>query len=401
MANTHGRTFLFPLVFNGSFCLIGMGSPLLCRWFSPVRGSGTDRLDLYLQLKKIYICKEEISIFSPDIPLRTVEEKQNRPTDFHIQGTDPGMNRNTRNDSAPLLKPLLASLVALIWWLTPETAHAWGPVTHLHLGLEALRNLGLFEHSLRMVLQSFPYDYLYGCIAADIIFAKGLAKLHEHSHNWTVAFGVLEEASTPQQEAFAYGYLSHLAADVVAHNFFIPESVVKSYSSKTFRHIYWEVRFDALAKRELWDLSREIARLPQHDEDDQLLEQVVKRTLFSFKTDKRIFHSLLILNRMEQWQKMLKIHSKKSPWQISKTDVTRYQDLSLQATLDFLVQERSASCVQMDPTGKGALFTAKWIRKNLKMLERRGKLEPKLYLQALRSLQPQEEAEAVSLSAAS
>jgi len=239
-----------------------------------------------------------------------------------------------------------------------------------------------------MVLQSFPYDYLYGCIAADIIFAKGLAKLHEHSHNWSVAFGVLEEASTPQQEAFAYGYLCHLAADVVAHNFFIPESVVRAYSAKTFRHLYWEVRFDALAKRELWDLSREIARLPQHDEDDQLLEHVVKRTLFSFRTDKRIFHSLLVLNRMEQWQRMLNLHSRRSQWQLSKTDVTRYRDFSLQTTLDFLVRQQSATCVQMDPIGKHALFTAKWIRKNLKMLDRRGRLDPDLYLQVLRSLQP-------------
>lgn len=298
------------------------------------------------------------------------------------------MRRDIQERPAEPPKAFLAALVALIWWLTPETAHAWGPVTHLQLGLEALTHLGRFEYSLRMVLQSFPYDYLYGCIAADIIFAKGLARLHEHSHNWTVAFGVLEEASTPQQEAFAYGYLSHLAADVVAHNFFIPECVVKTYSAKTFRHLYWEVRFDALAKRELWDLSREIARLPQHDEDDQLLEQVVKRTLFSFKTDKRIFHSLLILNRMEQWQRMLKLHAEKSPWQISKADGERYRERSLRATLDFLMHGRSASCVQMDPTGKNALFTARWVRKNLKMLHKKGTLEPDLFHQAVRSLQP-------------
>jgi len=307
---------------------------------------------------------------------------------IHPSPLGPHMRRGNEERTDSLRKPLLATLAAMLWWLLPETAYAWGPVTHLQLGLEALTHLGRFEHSLRMLLQSFPYDYLYGCIAADIIFAKGLAKLHEHSHNWSVAFGVLEEASSPQQEAFAYGYLCHLAADVVAHNFFIPECVVKTYSAKTFRHLYWEVRFDAMAKRELWDLSREIARLPQHDEDDQLLEQVVKRTLFSFKTDKRIFHSLLILNRMEQWQRMLKIHAEKSPWQISKSDVERYRDLSLHATLDFLLHDKAASCAQMDPTGKDSLFTARWVRKNLKALDRQGTLEPTLFQQALRSLQP-------------
>ncbi len=298
------------------------------------------------------------------------------------------MKKNTRDPASLLLKTSTAALAALLWLLLPDQAHAWGPVTHLQIGLEALRHLGQFEHSLRMLLQSFPYDYLYGCIGADIIFAKGLAKLHEHSHNWTVAFDVLEEASSPSQEAFAYGYLSHLAADVVAHNYFIPESVVKSYSAKTFRHLYWEVRFDALAKRDLWDLSREIAGLPQHDEDDELLERVVKRTLFSFKTDKRIFHSLLVLNRMDQWQKMLINYSKKSQWKLSRKDVAQYRALSFQATLDFLLHEKEATCITWDPTGKDALLSAKWIRKSLKMLDRRGNLEPGVYLQALKSMQP-------------
>ena len=286
------------------------------------------------------------------------------------------------------LSKFFAFLGASLWLLIPENAFAWGPVTHLQIGLEALKNVNLLEHSLRMLLQCFPYDYLYGCIAADIIFAKGLARLHEHSHTWAVASAVLEEASTPSQESFAYGYLSHLAADTVAHNYFIPECVVRTYSAKTLRHLYWEVRFDTQAKKELWDLSREIARLPQHEEDDELLEKVVKRTLFSFKTDKKIFHSLLILNRMDQWQKMLYNISEKSPWKLPDQDVTKYLDLSVIKTMDFLTSPNEANCLSMDPIGKNALLSAKWIRRNLRILDRKGKLEPSLYHQALKSLQP-------------
>jgi len=165
--------------------------------------------------------------------------------------------------------------------------------------------------------------------------------------------------------------------------------VVKSYAAKTFRHIYWEVRFDARAKRSLWDLSREIASLPQHDEDDELLERVVKRTLFSFKTDKRIFHSLLILNRMDQWQKMLHNLSEKSPWKLADEDVDKYKNLSYQTTFDFLTHLQKAECIKSDPIGSNALLSARWIRKNLRMLNRKGKLEPNLYRQALRSLEPE------------
>lgn len=276
-----------------------------------------------------------------------------------------------------------------VWLLLPERAFAWGPVTHLQLGIEALRHTSLLGHSLRMVLEAFPYDYLYGCIGADIIFAKGLARIHDHSHNWLVGFSVLEEADSPAQEAFAYGYLSHLAADAVAHNYFIPECYVRTYPTKTLRHAYWEVRFDSLAKSELWSLAREIVRLPQHEEDDHLLERVVKRTLFSFKTDKRIFSSLLVLNRMEQWQRMLDNLSEKSVWTLTGRDAAKYRELSFKNALDFLMYLERADCVKMDPTGKDALLSAKWIRRNLRVLDRRGKLEPDFLAQALKALQPE------------
>ena len=283
----------------------------------------------------------------------------------------------------------LGLLVALCAWLLfPEKAFAWGPVTHLQLGIEILRSTDLLGHSLRMVLESFPYDYLYGCIGADIIFAKGLARIHEHSHNWLVGFSILEEANSPAQESFAYGYLSHLAADTVAHNYFIPECYVRTYPAKTLRHVYWEVRFDRLEKRELWTLAREIARLQQHGEDDELLERVVKRTLFSFKTDKRIFSSLLVLNRMEQWQKMLDSMSEKSIWTLTKRDATKYRELSFESALDSLLHLERAACLKMDPTGKDALLSAKWIRRNLRVLDKRGKLEPHFLAQALKAVQP-------------
>ena len=283
-------------------------------------------------------------------------------------------------------------LVALAFLLLfPENAFAWGPVTHLQLGIETLRHLGLLGHGLRMLLERYPYDYLYGCVGADIIFAKGLARIHDHSHNWLVGRSVLEEAGSPPQEAFAYGYLSHLAADSIAHNYFVPECIVRAYPAKTLRHTYWEIRFDGLARKELWSLAREIVDLPQHEEDDQLLERAVKRTLFSFKTDKRIFSSLLVLNRMEQWRRMLDSLSENSIWTLSDRDRVRYLRLSLNNALDFLTNLERATCLNMDPTGRNALLTAKWMRKNLRSLARRGKLETHLYVQALKALRPEDE----------
>jgi len=283
-----------------------------------------------------------------------------------------------------ILTPFVALLLLL---LDPSRAHAWGPVMHLQLGLDILRQADLLQHSLRMLLESFPYDFLYGCIGADIIFAKGLARLHEHSHNWSVGQSVLDEASSPPQQAFAYGYLSHLAADTVAHNHFIPECLVRTYPARTLRHVYWEVRFDGLLNRDLWILAREIARTAPVEEDE-LIERVVKRTLFSFKTDKRIFAGILVLHRMDYWHRLLQTLSDRSAWKLDPEDLRTYRAFSLQASMDFLICQESASCLQKDPIGRAELKRAKRARLVLRILERKGQLQPFMVEQVLRSVHP-------------
>lgn len=284
-----------------------------------------------------------------------------------------------------VILPLFSALLLLL--LDPSKAHAWGPVMHLQVGLDILRQADLLHHNLRMLLESFPYDFLYGCIGADIIFAKGLARLHEHSHNWSVGRSVLDEASSPPQQAFAYGYLSHLAADTVAHNHFIPECLVRAYPARTLRHVYWEVRFDELLNRDLWTLAREIARTAPVEEDE-LIERVVKRTLFSFKTDKRIFAGILVLHRMDYWHRLLQTLSDRSVWKFDPEDLRAYREFSLHAAMDFLISQESASCLQKDPIGRAELKRAKRARLVLRTLERKGQLQPFMVEQVLRSVQP-------------
>lgn len=278
-------------------------------------------------------------------------------------------------------------LLSVCFWVVlflPERAYAWGPAMHLQLGVEILKNAFLLEKGLRVLLLQFPYSYLYGCIAADIIFAKSLAKLHEHSHCWRVGLDILKGASSACQQAFAYGYLSHLAADIVAHNYFVPERIIESYPARTLRHLYWEVRFDTCIRREFWSLAVEVASSsdPEHDE---LLERMVRRTLFSFKTDKKIFNSLLVLNRAAQWQRMLVSLSEKSVWHLSAGQVERYRILSLEASLDFLTRQGGGWSVRQDPTGRAALSTAKKARRLLRNLSKHGRLTPGVYAQTLKA----------------
>lgn len=266
---------------------------------------------------------------------------------------------------------MLLSIILLIILFMPENAYAWGPATHLELGWDILNNLKLLTPHVRELLSRFPYDYLYGNISADIVAAKNLTEELKHCHNWKVGLNILKKASNPSQKAFAYGYLSHLAADTIAHNYYIPERLLISFSSRLLRHTYWELRFDAMADKKVWTLPKQIAK-EVHKDNDRLLDAVLEDTAFSFRTNKTIFSSILLIHRIEQWHRMIRILSSRSKWILTDEDKNYYHQMSKSAVLDFLNNGNKSICIKEDPTGRDRLDNAKKIRKKLKALKWNG-----------------------------
>ncbi len=117
----------------------------------------------------------------------------------------------------------LAALLLLIFF--PLDAFAWGAGTHLQLGVTVLNNLQLLEPTIAAVIAEYPFDFLYGCLAADITIGKKFTHYLHHCHRWRIGFKILENAETKSQQACAYGYLAHLAADSVTSEFLIPSSL--------------------------------------------------------------------------------------------------------------------------------------------------------------------------------
>ncbi|MEE9165389.1 MAG: zinc dependent phospholipase C family protein, partial [Nitrospinota bacterium] len=113
------------------------------------------------------------------------------------------------------------SIVSCGVLLTPENAFAWGVGLHITQGTYILKHLSLIAPNIVVILEAFPYDYLYGCISADIFIGKGVKKRWDHCHNWTLAKKMLLRADSNCTTAFVYGYLSHLAADIISHNFYV------------------------------------------------------------------------------------------------------------------------------------------------------------------------------------
>ncbi len=181
----------------------------------------------------------------------------------------------------------LRLFLVIFFILIPSFAFAWGPLTHTYLGNEIYYFGALLPAWLLNLLKRYRGDFLYGNIMADIILAKNLLPLEKNSHSWEVGFGLLESAKKSSEKAFSFGYISHLAADTVAHSIYTRR--------KNIRHTFIELRSDSLIHKKYWVQAVGIDRVIQH-RNDKFLEQSLERAVFSFKTNKRIFKGILFLS---------------------------------------------------------------------------------------------------------
>ncbi len=255
-------------------------------------------------------------------------------------------------------------ITSLICWLAPLDSFAWGPITHLDYASEALKHIGQFPAAIQSILQTHPKDFLYGTLAADITVGKSYVDYIYNCHNWRVGFLLLNEAKDERQQACAYGYLTHLAADIVAHNYFVPATTIRSYSMRALGHVYWEMRFDSRCSKQTWALAKEICGT-DYSHDDELFQRMLRRTLFSFKTNKRIFNSILNLHKLDKWRGGMQQLDRKSKWSLTPEEIPHFRELAMESVLAFLSDPASAPCTKVDPTGSDKLLYAQQTRRHL------------------------------------
>ena len=268
---------------------------------------------------------------------------------------------------------ILATIITAALIFLPEAAFAWGPGFHLQLGAMVLENMGNFPPAVAAVIAAFPNDFLYGCIAADITLGKKYTHYLLHCHRWHIGKKLLDEAGQGGQQACAYGYLTHLAADSVSHGYYVPIKIMRSYPTLLLNHAYWEMRFDCFIPPDIWELGRKAAR-EHYEENDALLRRVISNTIFSFSTNKKIFNSILLVSRLEKWQQLLKTINDVSRFQLEEEDRDEYLELARRAVFDILTEGDSSSWFAADPTGERALRAANSVRKNLRLLYQSGKI---------------------------
>lgn len=270
-----------------------------------------------------------------------------------------------------------ALMLALGVLLLPAVCLAWGPATHVDFGLRVLDSMLLLPPLVRRLLSAHPMDFLYGNVAADIVVGKNMARYHDHCHNWVVARRLLDRASGDAQRALSWGYLSHLAADVVAHNYYVPVKTVQSYPTKTTGHAYWEIRFDQLANEggRAWSTFKEVGRQKTRAHDRFLMRNLKGASrLMPMGTSRRLFNSMMLVTRLERWRRTTATLARRSPWQFGHREVHEYRRMAVGFIISTLRGVERAPVLGADPTGARNLKAARELRKQLKRLGRQRRL---------------------------
>jgi len=267
-----------------------------------------------------------------------------------------------------------AILIGLVLLLLPSEAYAWGPGMHVEVALSALSKISVVSPAIAALMEKFPEAFIYGAASPDIIVGKKLAGYLHHCHNWRMGRMIQKEARGERQTAAAYGYLMHLAADIVAHNYFIPFKIVRSWDARMHAHTYWEMRFDLGVSDEAWNRLDMITELDIEEFDD-LLERVLRKTIFSFSTNKRIFNTILMLQKVRGLRRSLELHASRSKYDIGVENRQHYVDLAMESALSFLRDPEGAPCLAVDPAGLARLDYAKNLRRNIRNKVSQGRLK--------------------------
>jgi hypothetical protein len=228
--------------------------------------------------------------------------------------------------------------------LIPTAAFAWGPLTHIYLGNELYSMSPLLPAGLFEIIRRYRKDFLYGNLMADIVGKKYLP-YEKNSHSWDVAFDLMKATETQQQMAFVYGYMSHLAADTVAHNTYIIDK-------KNFSHSVMEMKADSIINKKYWFQAMAIDKKIQA-RNDLFLENSLERFMFSFKTNKRILRGMVFLSVFYR-ERINDFIDKNLVTSLPvRETIEKLQQDSIDKILDLFQNWEGADVVKVNPSGNG------------------------------------------------
>jgi hypothetical protein len=223
---------------------------------------------------------------------------------------------------------ILLPTVAFIIFILPDSSYAWGPLTHTYLSQQIFNLSHLMPVSLLSIIKTYRDYFLYGNILPDTAIGKKFLPEDKNPHSWKVGLSLLQEAKSSEEKAFAYGFLTHLAADVIIHN------EIRHLNS--LQHMIFELKADRVVDRFYWvqimTINKKVRKI-----SDRLLEQIIIKPVVSIKTSNKIYKSLIFLSAFNTGE--LKNSKAFEPLYVK----------SLSAMLEILNHEEKANIITFPP----------------------------------------------------
>jgi hypothetical protein len=238
-----------------------------------------------------------------------------------------------------------------------EDAWAWGPAIHTAIACRILQDGTAILPAIAGIIQSFPREFVYGSLAADFFVGKGTKPKKDHSHNWQTGFRLLRKAKTDRESAYAYGFFSHLAADVIAHNYFVPNLIHQVSTWRKMGHLYWEAKADHSVGPAYITLAKEI--LGRNELCcDSLLQAAVGNKRNGLKTRRHIYTQTVRLSDLLSNSVSMTLINLGTRYRIAPAYLLFMANLSYELVKDVLSRPYSSPCLSFDPIGSRNLQLA-------------------------------------------
>lgn len=265
---------------------------------------------------------------------------------------------------------MVFGVLLLVLW-APEPAYAWGPGFHVSTATSVLDLVLTLPATLGILLSRHRGAFLYGNIAADLVFAKRLSRIKQFCHHWSTGFGLLEDAPDERSRALAYGYLSHLAADTVAHGKYVPHQVFEGEFKVSLGHFYWELRADQTVPPNAWqELKAVLAQ--DHEADHRFMAHHLSPALLPFPMNRLLFERINALASGKVVRQALGGLSRASRRELPPALLPQYREECVDRILAVMREGERSRVVREDPAGTSALMQIAVRRRELRRLRRRG-----------------------------